>query len=75
MRQAAAALATPTDQILAEMMEGVRTVGRLADEVSRSEVVRPVVEVTARVEEEAPRTRVMTADEGVAAFTPTSSRS
>ena len=76
LRQAVAALAAPTDLILAEMTEGVRTVGRLADEVSRSEVVvRPVAEVTARVEEETPRTRVMTADEGVAASTPTSLRS
>ena len=45
-----AALAAPADLILAEMMEGARILGRLAEAVSRLEVVvRPVAEVAVRV--------------------------
>ena len=45
-----AALAAPANLILAEMMEGARILGRLAEAVSRLEVVvRPVAEVVVRV--------------------------
>ena len=50
LRPAVAALAAPADLILAEMMEGARILGRLAEAVSRLEVVvRPVAEVAVRV--------------------------
>ena len=50
LRPAVAALAAPADLILAEMMEGALILGRLAEAVSRLEVVvRPVAEVAVRV--------------------------
>ena len=50
LRPAVAALAAPADLILAEMLEGARILGRLAEAVSRLEVVvRPVAEVAVRV--------------------------
>ena len=43
-------MAAPADLILAEMMEGARILGRLAEAVSRLEVVvRPVAEVAVQV--------------------------
>ena len=64
-----------TDPTPAETMNGVRSVGRPVDEVSRSEVeIRPGTEVMVPVEEETPQMKAVMTGEGVTASTLTSLR-